>query len=463
MFSMLKRAKISLLTFRVMAGYFLLFFFSAIALFGFSIFLLDTYVNTMERDRVVEKVDSYIHIANSDGIPALVTQLRKQHTSNKVSNIYVHLMDAHGKPIWLTVPEQLNDLPSSSFSPPISTDSDSWQFYDLPVENDLDVFSHSFPDGSVLYVGRTTERQEQLVESLRGIFLIVLLGIILFGAGGGAVLAYQVIRPLRELTATVTEVSSGDMSCRVPVHEAKGELDELAELINGMLQRIETLVVAMRDALNNVGHDLRTPLARMKAKVERALIEDFSPEMQKETLMDCAEEIERINSVITMLMDIAEAETGQMRLNIENFSAEELLNEIAELYDLIADERNITISVSAEDVMVSADRQRMAQAIGNLTDNALKYTLEGGAVTLRASKNGNNILFAVHDTGPGIPFEERERIFDKLYRLDKSRSAKGLGLGLSLVRAVIVAHGGKVWVTNAFKGGSVFTIELPIT
>lgn len=462
MFSMLKRARISLLTFRVMAGYFLLFFFSAIALFGFSTFLLDTYVNNMERDRIVEKVDSYIHIANSKGIAALAAQLRKQHTSNKVSNIYVQLMDTHGKPVWLTVPEQLNDLPSSSFSPPTSTTSDSWQFYDLPRENDLDVFSHNFPDGSVLYVGRTTERQEQLVESLQGIFLIILLGIVLFGAGGGAVFAYQVIRPLRRLTTTVTEVSSGDMSCRVPVHDPKGELDELAELINGMLQRIETLVVAMRDALNNVSHDLRTPLARMKAKIERALIEETSPEMQRETLMDCAEEIERINSTITMLMDIAEAETGQMRLNKETFSAKELLSEIEEYYDLIADDRKIAITVDAEDVLFFADRQRMAQAIGNLTDNALKYTPEGGAVTLQASASDNNIIFTVHDTGPGIPFEERERIFDKLYRLDKSRSAKGLGLGLSLVRAVMTAHGGKVWVTNAPEGGSVFTIELPV-
>ena len=461
MFSIFKRAKISLLTFRVMAAYFLLFFFSTIALFGFSTLLLDTYVNDMERERIAENVASYIRIANSDGVAALATQLSKDHAANKVNNIYVQLLDANGTPIWLTVPEQLDDLPSSEFSPPKTTKPNDWQHYDLPTENDLDIFSQYFQDGSVLYIGRTTERQEQLVENLQRIFLIVLLGIILFGAGGGAVFAYQVIRPLRKLTATVTEVSSGDMSCRVPVRDPKGELDELAVLINGMLQRIETLVVAMRDALNNVGHDLRTPLARMKAKVERALIEDTSPEMQRETLMDCAEEIERINNTITMLMDIAEAETGQMRLNIETFSVRELLTEVVELYDLIADERRITITVEAEDVMISADRQRMAQAIGNLMDNALKYTPEDGAVTLTASTSNNKIIFAVRDTGAGIPFEERERIFDKLYRLDKSRSAKGLGLGLSLVRAVIAAHGGKVWVTNAPEGGSIFTIELP--
>lgn len=415
----------------------------------------------MERERVSTKVDSYIQFADEKGIAALASELRRQHRYNKVNNIFAHLTDANGLTVWLTVPEQLDELPSEHFSPPDSVNLNGWQFYDLPVQNDLDVFSHSFANGSVLYVGRTTERQEMLVENLRDIFFFVVLGIIVFGAGGGAVLAYQILRPVRNLTETVKEVSRGDMTCRVPVSQPKGELDELAELVNNMLQRIETLVHAMRDALDNLGHDLRTPLTRMKTKIERTLIEETSYEMQRETLMDCAEEIERINSIITMLMDIAEAETGQMRLKQETFSAKELLMDLTEFYEIIAEDRNITLTFEADDIMITADRQRMMQALGNLTDNALKYTPENGAVTLTASSDPQTVTLAVTDTGPGIPAEERERIFDKLYRLDKSRSEKGIGLGLSLVRAVVKAHEGAVSVSDAPHGGSVFSINLP--
>ena len=443
-----------------MAGYFLLFFISTIVLFCFSIFLLDTGISKMERERISAKVDSYVDVADEKGVAALASELRRQHGYNKASNIFAHLTDATGVTIWLTVPKQLDDLPSSYFLPPDIINLEGWQFYDLPIQNDLDVFSHSFDDGTKLFVGRTTERQELLVENLRDIFFFIVLGIILFGAGGGAALAYQVLRPVRNLTKTVKEVSRGDMACRVPVSQSKGELDELAELVNNMLQRIETLVIAMRDALDNLGHDLRTPLTRMKTKIERTLIEDTSYEMQRETLMDCAEEIERINSIITMLMDIAEAETGQMRLKHETFSAGDLLRDITECYEIIAEDRNISLTFEATEVKVTADRHRMTQALGNLVDNALKYTPENGAVRLSAHSDSQAVTLAVSDTGIGVPEEESERIFDKLYRLDKSRSEKGIGLGLSLVRAVVTAHGGSVTVGDAQHGGSVFSIRL---
>lgn len=443
-----------------MAGYFILFFISTIALFCFSIFLLDTGISKMERERVSTKVDLYVDFANEKGVAALASELRRQHGYNKVNNIFAQLTDANGVTIWLTVPKQLDNLPSSYFLPPDIINLEGWQFYDLPIQNDLDVFSHSFDDGTKLFVGRTTERQEMLVENLRNIFFFIVLGIILFGAGGGAALAYQVLRPVRNLTKTVKEVSRGDMGCRVPVSQPKGELAELAELVNNMLQRIETLVIAMRDALDNLGHDLRTPLTRMKTKIERTLIEEVSYEVQRETLMDCAEEIERINSIITMLMDIAEAETGQMRLRHETFSAGDLLRDITEFYEIIAEDRNIFLTFETTDVKVTADRHRMTQALGNLVDNALKYTPKNGAVRLSAHSDSQAITLAVSDTGIGVPEEERERIFDKLYRLDKSRSEKGIGLGLSLVRAVVTAHGGSVTVGDASHEGSVFFIRL---
>ena len=460
MFSVGKQEKRPLLSFRLIAGYFVLFLLSSLLLFGLSVFMLDSSINDIERERVSEKVDAYIDIFQSDSLSGLASELSRQHKPNRLSNTFVHLKDNNGKTVWLTVPEQFDGLPSIHFS--FNGAVNQWEPVDLPTSNDLDVYSYNLPGGYTLQVGRTTKRQEFLVESVRDMLLVVLGGIVLFGVGGGVVLAIQVRRPVRKRARTVEEVTSGDMSSRVPVHEPKGELDELATLFNKMLQRIETLVLTTRSTLDNVGHDLRTPLARMKAKVERAIMGNAPAEEQREVLMDCAEEIERINSLITMLMDVAEAETGQMRLDKQQISAQDLLHETMELYDLVAEDYGIEISVESENVMLLADRQRIIQAIGNLIDNALKYSPENGRVLLGATSREGWAVITVQDTGPGIPVDERKRIFDKLYRLDKSRSSKGLGLGLSLVRAVVVAHGGNVFASEALGGGSLFTIELPV-
>ncbi len=464
MCSVLRKVKRSLLSFKVMAAYFVLFFVSTILLFSFSLFLLDTGICKVERERIRPKIYAYIQQGSKQGLNTLLSTLSSDHGNNKVNDIYIRLVDPEGMTLWLTVPKQLDELASDDFAPSDPEIFNDWQIYDLPTQNDVDVFSHKFEDGYRLYVGRTTERQEVLVETLSSIFVFIVLGIVLIGGGGGAVLAYQVLRPLRNLTTTVKEVSEGDMTSRVPVSNHKGELDELAELVNDMLQRIETLVIAMRDALDNLGHDLRTPLTRMKTRIERALLEQTSYEEQRETLIECSEEIERINSLITMLMDIAEAETGQMRLNYETFSAKNLLHDLVEYYEIIADDKGITLSYEAEDISITADRHRLAQALGNLADNALKYTPEGGSVSLWAKVGKGNVLeIAVTDTGIGIPVEERERVFDKLYRLDKSRSEKGIGLGLSLVKAVVSAHHGEITIIDGEKGGSTFLITLPRT
>lgn len=459
MFSQAKRKKRPLLSFRLVGGYFLLFFASTILLFGLCIVLLDSYITDIERERVTEKVDAYTKTYESEGLSGTTETLRQQHKHNRLGSTYVHLMDNNGRTIWLTVPDEFDDISSIHFTQPPTLDQ--WQLIDLPTVNDLDVYSQELPNGFILQVGRTTQRQEFLVESLRDMLLVVLGGIILFGVGGGLVLAMQVRQPVRKLVRTVEEVTSGDMSSRVPVNDPRGELDELAALFNVMLQRIETLVLTTRSTLDNVGHDLRTPLARMKAKVERAIVDEVSPEAQREVLMDCAEEIERINGLITMLMDVAEAETGQMRLDKQPLQSKELLSEIVELYDLVADEKQINVTVETDEATLLADHQRMQQAVGNLVDNALKYTPENGEIILRATKQGNKTTISVEDTGPGIPEDEKERIFDKLYRLDKSRSTKGLGLGLSLVRAVVHAHGGHVYAANT-NSGSIFTIEIPM-
>ncbi|NDV22082.1 HAMP domain-containing sensor histidine kinase [Desulfovibrio sp. JC022] len=461
MCSLTKKTKKLFSSYRIISAYFLLFVCSTLCLFAMSTFMLDYQLTQMERERISERVSTYNKTYDTKGLESLLRTIRSQHKANTFSNIFIHLTDANGKTVWLTIPQELDELEWTPLQLKAIPNQPGWHPLDLPTMNDLDILVTPLKTGYTLHIGRTTDRQEFMVEGLQSVFIIVLGGVIILGIIGGIMFSRHVLRPVRELAATAKNVSSGDMKSRVPVFEKSGEIRELTELFNLMMERIEILITAMRDTLGNVSHDLKTPLARMKARIEQTLLSDSSAEEQREVLMDCAEDIERIDKLINMLMDITEAETGQMHLSPEPLSCMALIEETLDLYEIIAEDRNIHITNHANNYMISADRQRTLQVIGNLTDNALKYTPEGGKIIFKTRLENNFTIISIQDNGPGIPEEERDRIFEKLYREDKSRSTKGVGLGLSLVRAVMQAHGGSVTVHDAPEGGSLFEIRFP--
>jgi signal transduction histidine kinase len=277
-------------------------------------------------------------------------------------------------------------------------------------------------------------------------------------------LTRSTLTPLRDLRDTVRRIlQTGQTDDRVPVYGTEDTVDELSTLFNAMLARITTLINGMRNALDHVAHDLRTPMTRLRVTAEAALATS-DPARHREALSDCLEESERVLSMLTTLMDISEAETGTMQLNVSQVDLAKLATEVAELYDDTADDAGVTLKANVPaELTVTADRDRLRQALANLVDNAIKYTLRGGKVDVSATAEREAVVIRVADTGPGISEQDLPRIFDRLYRGDQSRATRGLGLGLNLVRAYVEAQGGTVKVDSRPGHGSTFEIRLPRT
>ena len=322
----------------------------------------------------------------------------------------------------------------------------------------------SLPDGNVLQVGLNSHSRQLFLSHFRRICGAIIFPMAALGICGGVLFARRTLRPVNNLSVMVAQIlRTGKLTERVASQKAPGELMELVHSFNQMLGRIETLVGSMRVSLDNVTHELRTPMTRLRAAAETALRNPDDTALAQNALVECVEESERIVSLLSTLTDIAEAEAGSMKLYLQPIDLAHLARKVGDLYNSVAEDKTISISVRVpEGLILNGDANRLPQAVANLVDNALKYTPSGGQIIISGWTKDDEVALSVEDTGVGISHFDSEKIWERLYRGDKNRSERGLGLGLTLVKAIVEAHRGRVTVQSEPSQGSVFTLYLPV-
>jgi signal transduction histidine kinase len=386
------------------------------------------------------ELDSLLGAFRSGGIDELVGEIGRR-AQNPASQSFAYLVVKEGSVrIAGNVREWPAAEPDSDAVPLEVQRADVWLVRSYRLE------SVRLDGGRSLLVGSDASAEAPLVRALQTTALGALVLSLLVAIGAGLAVGRRLLGRVEDMHDTIASILAGQKEGRVAVREGGGdEFDELAAQFNRLLDENDRLVEQVREVTNDIAHDLRTPLQRMRGRLEAALAAPSTSPDARRVLEGFAGDTERLLETFNGLLQIARLESDELRRSMQEIDVERVVREVAELYAPLAEEAGLALDVAVDpSLRATADRELLAQAIANLIDNAVKYGRGGGAIRVDARRSGDGVAISVADHGPGIPDEARERVFERLVRLDASRAVPGTGLGLSLVDAVARLHGGSV-------------------
>jgi len=325
--------------------------------------------------------------------------------------------------------------------------------------------------GFRLLIGRDLDERRRMFVIVAKAAQWSVLVVVILGIGGGIFVARRVLQRIDAMTGTTQRIMAGDLSGRLPVGRSGDELDRLAQNLNAMLERIEALMAGLKEVSDNIAHDLKTPLTRLRNRAEEALAKSSCEAEYRAALERTIEESDGLIRTFNALLMIARAESGQARGNMDDFDAADVANGIYELYEPLAEDDGMTLTVKAAPAPIHGNRELISQALANLVENAIKYGKPSAAaqplgikaareIVIEARREGDSVLLSVTDHGPGIPEADRKHAIERFVRLEASRTLPGSGLGLSLANAVATLHGGELRLGDAHPG-LVATLVLP--
>jgi signal transduction histidine kinase len=466
MFSKNKYRLTETLSFRLTLYYLLIFSLSILAGFFFFNYLLSSSLhNELDQD-LLSEVKELSLLLEKKGAHGVETAMMLEAESEGVDKLFARLMDLNGETI-------------------ASTDDTHWKIgAGRKALNSISGGQKNFfetitvPEGEhmarVLYSRLGQDYIIQIMISMDGItkflavfrhtFIIIMGLMFILSTAVGWFMARRALKGVEEVTQTAIQVSDGKFDKRVKVTGHGEEIDRLSSTFNKMLEKLQTLITDIKDINDNVAHDLRSPVTRIRGIAETTLMASGADPEVEAMAGSIIEECDGLLIMINTMLDISEAEAGVSKLNISGINLSKIINEACELFQPVAEDKGIRVIQEIEEgVSIKADKEKIQRLVANLLDNALKYTDDNGTVTFTLKQDQNEVTASIKDTGIGISADDIPKIFNRFYRCDLSRSLQGTGLGLSLARAIVLAHHGTILVSSELDKGSTFTFSLPKT
>lgn len=445
--------------------YTIIFVISFFILFVISyIFISETIKHNDQEDIAIEFNELELKYREG-GLNALKDELNFEILVSGDNLYFVRIADDQNKTVYLNIPEKSSKNDFKELEGITISTNNNW--IELSGNDDShrwEILANFLDDGNILQVGKSTELRFSFLRKFSGTITWVVIIMILIGFIGGVFIANQAVSPVHTLLRELKlKYSINTLEQRGTIDNSSNEFEELAIMFKSVINKNELLIEGLQNTLDNIAHDLRTPVTRLKSLAELAVDSDSDVKTLREALDKCIEQAELITTILNALIGITAVESGVMKLEVRQTNITELILQVVELYDYVAEEKNISISIITPDLLyANVDGNKMRQLFANILDNAIKYTPNGGNLEIEAYKEKDEIVVNMKDSGVGISDEELPRIWDRLYRGDKSRSQKGLGLGLSIVRAIIQAHNGYIEVSSESGKGSLFSIHIPL-
>lgn len=438
-------------TFRLAAIYLTVFAISIGAVLGYVYWNTVVLLQEQTDDTIGAEVQGLAEQYRQRGLSGLL-EVVKERSKDNTGSIYL-FTNFVGK----RMAGNLNSLPAGAVG------EEGWIEFPYAVRTQTGREKHEarayhleLTGGYTLVVGRDVEERREFSRLIRTALFWALGLSALFGVSGSLLMSRNFLTRIDSISATSRNIMAGDLTERMPVTGTGDELDRLSLSLNDMLDQIESLMSGMKEISSNVAHDLRTPLTRMRSRVEAALRSE-APKQQREALESTLAESDQLLATFNALLSIAKAESGQARVGFADVDIAELIEEMADLYEPLIEDKNGTLSFHVDaGTCLRADRQLLAQMLTNLIDNVMKYGSDPKTgephVELHASTEGDQVTIYVADKGPGIEEKDRHRVTERFVRLEESRSAPGNGLGLSLVKGVMKLHNGQLLLEDNNPG-----------
>ncbi len=453
-------------TFRLTILYAVLFGALSLAVFIVVYVSLTSGLGKRTDDELLDTLFEFKSLYASQGAEALGDEFRREARSRGAGRVFFRLITAAGE---IEVSSDLTawkGLGAVTLLPPAAHGREP-AFATLKIPGHAHrarVISGSTGDGHFIEIGTTLMGNELLMERYRETFGTAVLVMLIAGALVGWFAARRAMSGVQRVTKTAAQIGGKDLSRRVPLGKEGQEINDLVHGFNEMLERIETLVGELKSVSDNVAHDLRSPITRIRGIAETTLAGPQDIKSYEDMAGAVIEESDRLVEMINTMLEIARADSGIARLASESLDLSGIVREAVDLFGPLAEDKGGAIQCELPDdpVLVAGDVTRLQRAVANILDNAIKHTGRGGVVKLSLKAERGFASLRISDTGSGISERDMPHVFDRFYRGEKSRTTPGSGLGLSLALAIIKAHGGDISVQSSPGKGSAFTLTLPL-